>query len=140
LSKRVHEFLKTPLTENRRPLRLNLCYCRKNCLAHLPPALGEEHEATATPPFGPALDVAASFKLTQQILHRLFGHAGSSALAKLSEAIAKTLADPASVKRLTDIGAGVPKPERQGGTYMQRLVISEVDRWRKILVDVKVGE
>ena len=61
-------------------------------------------------------------------------------LAKLSEAIAKTLADPASVKRLTDIGAGVPKPERQGGAHMQRLVVSEVDRWRKILVDVKVGE
>lgn len=61
-------------------------------------------------------------------------------LAKLSEAIAKTLADPASVKRLADIGAGVPKPERQGGAYMQKLVVSEVDRWRKILVDVKVGE
>jgi tripartite-type tricarboxylate transporter receptor subunit TctC len=63
-----------------------------------------------------------------------------AALAKLSAAIAKTLADAASVKRLTDLGAGVPKPERQGGTYMQKLVVSEVDRWRKILVDVKVGE
>jgi tripartite-type tricarboxylate transporter receptor subunit TctC len=60
--------------------------------------------------------------------------------AKLSEAIAKTLADPASVKRLTDIGAGVPKPERQGGAYMQKLVVSEVDRWRKILVDAKAGQ
>jgi tripartite-type tricarboxylate transporter receptor subunit TctC len=61
-------------------------------------------------------------------------------LAKLSDAIAKTLADPVSVKRLTDIGGGVPKPERQGGTYMQKLVVSEVDRWRKVLVDVKMGE
>ena len=61
-------------------------------------------------------------------------------LAKLSEAIAKTLADPASVKRLTGIGAGVPKPERQGGVYMQKLVVGEVDRWRNILVGVKVGE
>lgn len=64
----------------------------------------------------------------------------TAALAKLSEAIAKTLADPASVKRLAAIGAGVPKPERQGGAYMQKLVVSEVDRWRKILAGVKTGE
>jgi tripartite-type tricarboxylate transporter receptor subunit TctC len=64
----------------------------------------------------------------------------SAALAKLSEAVAKTLADPASVKRLAAIGAGVPKPERQGGVYMQKLVVSEVDRWRKILVGVNAGE
>ena len=61
-------------------------------------------------------------------------------LAKLSAAITTTLADAASVKRLTDIGASVPKPERQGGTYMQNLVVSEVDRWSKILADVKWGE
>jgi tripartite-type tricarboxylate transporter receptor subunit TctC len=72
----------------------------------------------------------------------LYAPSGSppAALAKLSEAIAKTLADPASVKRLTDIGASVPKPERQGGTYMRKLVVSEIDRWRKILVGVKVGQ
>jgi tripartite-type tricarboxylate transporter receptor subunit TctC len=63
-----------------------------------------------------------------------------AALAKLAEALAKTLADPASVKRLAAIGAGVPKPERQGGVYMQNLVVSEVDRWRKILVGVNAGE
>jgi tripartite-type tricarboxylate transporter receptor subunit TctC len=63
-----------------------------------------------------------------------------AALAKLSAAIASTLTDPASVKRLAAIGAGVPKPERQGGAYMQKLVVSEVDRWRKILVGVKAGE
>lgn len=61
-------------------------------------------------------------------------------LAKLSEAIAKTLAEPASVKRFTGVGAAVPKLERQGGVYMQKLVESEVDRWRKILVGVKVAE
>lgn len=61
-------------------------------------------------------------------------------LTKLSEAIAKTLAEPASVKRFTGVGAAVPKLERQGGVYMQKLVESEVDRWRKILVGVKVSE
>jgi putative tricarboxylic transport membrane protein len=63
-----------------------------------------------------------------------------TALAKLSQAIASTLNDPASVNRLAAIGAGVPKPERQGGAYMQTLVVSEVDRWRKILAGVKAGE
>ena len=63
-----------------------------------------------------------------------------AALAKLSEAIAKTLADPASVKRLAAIGAGVPKSDRQGGAYMQQLVVSEVERWRKILVGVRAAE
>lgn len=63
-----------------------------------------------------------------------------AALAKLSEAIAKTLADPASVKQLAAIGAGVPKSDRQGGAYMQQLVVSEVDRWRKILVGVRAAE
>jgi tripartite-type tricarboxylate transporter receptor subunit TctC len=62
------------------------------------------------------------------------------ALAKLSEAVTNTLADPTTVKRLAAIGAGVPKPERQGGAYMQKLVVSEVDRWRKILVGVNTGE
>jgi tripartite-type tricarboxylate transporter receptor subunit TctC len=63
-----------------------------------------------------------------------------ASLAKLSEAIAMTLSDPESAKRLAAIGAGVPKPERQGGAYMQKLVVSEVDRWRKILAGVKSGE
>lgn len=57
--------------------------------------------------------------------------------AKLSEAIAKALADPAVAKRFSDIGADVPARERQGGAYMQKLVVSEVDRWSKILAGVK---
>jgi len=58
-------------------------------------------------------------------------------LAKLSDAVAETLADATSVKRLIAIGASVPKPERRGGAYMQKLVVSEVDRLSKILVGVK---
>jgi putative tricarboxylic transport membrane protein len=54
-------------------------------------------------------------------------------LAKLREAVAKSLADPAVQKRFTDIGAAVPKPERQGGDYMLTLVTSEVDRWTDIM-------
>jgi len=54
-------------------------------------------------------------------------------LAKLRDAVAKSLADPAVQKRFTDIGAAVPKPERQGGDYMLTLVTSEVDRWTDIM-------
>jgi hypothetical protein len=35
-----------------------------------------------------------------------------------SDTIGKTLADPATARRFIDIGAGLPKPERQGGAYM----------------------
>lgn len=54
-------------------------------------------------------------------------------LAKLREAVAKSLADPGVQQRFTTIGAAVPPPGRQGGDYMQRLVASEVDRWVEIL-------
>lgn len=54
-------------------------------------------------------------------------------LAKLREAVAKSLADPAVQARFTAIGATVPKLERQGGDYMLKLVASEVDRWSVIM-------
>src|SRR5688500_10200536 len=50
------------------------------------------------------------------------GQIARSALAKLSEAIARTLADAASTKRPSDTGASVPKQERQGGAYMDKFV------------------
>jgi tripartite-type tricarboxylate transporter receptor subunit TctC len=54
-------------------------------------------------------------------------------LAKLREAVAKSLADPAVQKRFADIGAAVPGPERRGGDYMLKLVTSEVERWSAIM-------
>lgn len=57
----------------------------------------------------------------------------TAALSTLSEAMTKSLVDAATRKRFTDIGATVPKSERQGGVYMQRLVVSEVERWTGIL-------
>ena len=48
-------------------------------------------------------------------------------MVRISEAIAKTLADPASVKRLADTGAGVPKPERQGGASMHAYTLNSGD-------------
>jgi tripartite-type tricarboxylate transporter receptor subunit TctC len=57
----------------------------------------------------------------------------SDALTKLRDAVAKSLADPATQERFLKIGATVPKPDRQGGTVMQKLVEAEVDRWVAIL-------
>ena len=54
-------------------------------------------------------------------------------LAKLQDAVARSLADPAVQKRLNDIGARAPRASEQGGAYMQNLVNSEVDRWVAIL-------
>ena len=54
-------------------------------------------------------------------------------LAKLREAVATSLADPAVQERFIKIGAAVPKPERRGGDVMQALVEQEVARWVEIL-------
>jgi tripartite-type tricarboxylate transporter receptor subunit TctC len=54
-------------------------------------------------------------------------------LAKLREAVAKSLAEPATQARFLKVGAVVPKPDEQGGAHMQQLVTSEVQRWRGIM-------
>jgi tripartite-type tricarboxylate transporter receptor subunit TctC len=55
------------------------------------------------------------------------------ALAKLREAVSQSLADPTTVSKLAVIGADLPDPAKQGGTYMQSLVVSEVARWNDIM-------
>jgi len=57
----------------------------------------------------------------------------SPVLARLRDAVARSLADPAVQQRFLAIGAAVPPAERQGGDYMQRLVESEVGRWVEIM-------
>jgi tripartite-type tricarboxylate transporter receptor subunit TctC len=57
----------------------------------------------------------------------------AAVLAKLRDAVAKSLADPAVQERFLKIGATVPKADRQGGAVMQKLVEVEVDRWVAIL-------
>jgi tripartite-type tricarboxylate transporter receptor subunit TctC len=54
-------------------------------------------------------------------------------LARLREAVATSLDDPAVHQRLVKIGAAVPKPERRGGDAMHALVEKEVARWADIL-------
>ena len=54
-------------------------------------------------------------------------------LARLREAVAKSLAQPEVQQRFKNIGAEVPKSERQGGDYMLKLVTEDVDRWGAIV-------
>lgn len=54
-------------------------------------------------------------------------------LARLREAVSRSLADPATQERFLKSGTTVPKPERQGGDYMLKLVGSEVGRWDGII-------
>ena len=51
----------------------------------------------------------------------------------LEKAGATALSDPEVGKRLTTIGARVPNADERGGTTMQKLVNSEIDRWAEIL-------
>lgn len=52
---------------------------------------------------------------------------------RLDQAYATAVADPEVRRKLVAIGARPPKPEERGGTYMQKLVESETDRWASIL-------
>ncbi len=54
-------------------------------------------------------------------------------LAKLREAVAKSLADPAVAEALRRHRRGRPQPDRQGGDYMQKHVAAEVERWIAIM-------
>jgi tripartite-type tricarboxylate transporter receptor subunit TctC len=62
----------------------------------------------------------------------------ASVVETLNDAIKAALSDPLVEKRLADVGAVVPKPDRRGGAYMQRLVDEEVTRWTEILTKAKV--
>lgn len=61
-------------------------------------------------------------------------------LAKLRDAVAKSLADPATQERFLKIGAAAPATERRGGEAMQKLVESEVTRWVDILKKANLPE
>jgi len=54
-------------------------------------------------------------------------------LARLRDAVAKSLAEPVTQARFLKVGSTVPKHDGQGGAYMQKLVTSEVQRWRGIM-------
>ena len=53
--------------------------------------------------------------------------------AKLSEALSKTLDDPAVAKRLLELGGTVPPPAQRGPDYLAKLLRTDIARWNPIL-------
>lgn len=97
-------------------------------------AVAAEERASAVPGVPAAKEVGLpDFKAETWM--GLFAPSGTPApvLAKLKDALDKSLNEAAVQKRFADIGAAVPKPDRRGGEYMLKLVGSEVDRWGGIL-------
>ncbi|TKV70549.1 tripartite tricarboxylate transporter substrate-binding protein [Rhizobium sp. AU243] len=58
---------------------------------------------------------------------------------KLDTAISESLSDPATAKRLEDLGADVPKADERGGVFLGKLVDSEIARWSEVIkaADIK---
>lgn len=54
-------------------------------------------------------------------------------LAKLREAVEKTLSDPELQAKLAKVGGGVPKGDMRGADNMTKRVAFEVERWVKLL-------
>jgi tripartite-type tricarboxylate transporter receptor subunit TctC len=54
-------------------------------------------------------------------------------LAKLREAVSKSLAEPEVQKKFADIGGLVPPLDRQGAEVMQKVIESDVARWTEVV-------
>jgi tripartite-type tricarboxylate transporter receptor subunit TctC len=52
---------------------------------------------------------------------------------RLAEAAAKAFEDPVTRKRLTDIGAVIPPPERRGPQALRTFVAAEVAKWTPVI-------
>src|SRR5512143_2734953 len=54
-------------------------------------------------------------------------------VAKLADALSKALDDPSTRKRLLDLGADLPDKAGRGPEALQKLVVSEVARWKAVI-------
>jgi tripartite-type tricarboxylate transporter receptor subunit TctC len=58
---------------------------------------------------------------------------------KLADAAGKALDDPTTRKRLLDIGAIVPPPERRGPQALRAFVAAEIDKWTPVIKEAGVA-
>ncbi len=54
-------------------------------------------------------------------------------VAKLADALSRALDDPSTRKRLLDLGGDLPDKASRGPEALQRLVVSEVARWKAVI-------
>ncbi|MDP2294130.1 MAG: tripartite tricarboxylate transporter substrate-binding protein [Pseudolabrys sp.] len=55
------------------------------------------------------------------------------ALAKLNDALSKTLDDPETAKKLGNLGATVPKKDQRGPDFLRKSLAEDIPRWAPIL-------
>jgi tripartite-type tricarboxylate transporter receptor subunit TctC len=60
-------------------------------------------------------------------------------LAKLREAVAKSLEDPDVQKKFRDIGGVVPKPENRGGERMLEIIKADITRWADVVKKANIA-
>lgn len=97
--------------------------------------------AVATPERSPALPDVPTTKegglpeYQVSAWNALFAPKGTPApvVAKLTDALSKALDDPATRKRLLDLGGVIPEGQQRGGTYLGTFVAAEVARWTPII-------
>ncbi len=97
--------------------------------------------AVATPERSPALPDVPTTKegglpeYQVSAWNALFAPKGTPApvVAKLADALSKALDDPATRKRLLDLGGVIPEGQQRGGTYLGTFVAAEVARWTPII-------
>lgn len=56
-------------------------------------------------------------------------------VAKLADALDRTLEEPSTADRLGNLGATVPPPSQRGPDYLRKIVAAEIPRWAPILKD-----
>jgi len=61
-----------------------------------------------------------------------------AALDKLNDALAKTLDDPETAKKLGNLGATVPKKEQRGPAFLRKSLADDIPRWAPILKEAAV--
>src|SRR5262249_48967688 len=54
-------------------------------------------------------------------------------LQKLNEATVAAMDTPSLLERLKELGATVPAPERRSPDYLQKFVVSESEKWAKVV-------
>jgi tripartite-type tricarboxylate transporter receptor subunit TctC len=97
--------------------------------------------AIATPERSPALPNLPTTKeaglpeYEVSAWNALFAPQGTPApvVARLQDALSKALDDPATRKRLLDLGGVIPEGQQRGGTHLGNFVKAEVARWTPIL-------
>jgi tripartite-type tricarboxylate transporter receptor subunit TctC len=65
-------------------------------------------------------------------------HTPAAIIARVNGAVAKAMDDPTIAKRLADIGADIPPPDRRSPDALRQLVDSEIDKWVPLIKEAGI--